>query len=162
MDKSSIKQVAILILIIVSIYAFFTYGLKIIFNTDVPIAVVESGSMKPTLNIGDIIIAKGVNPKELKVGDIIIFQLRNSNVLIVHRIVNIINKGDSVIIYTKGDNNPVQDPWFVTGDEVKGLVIFRIPFLGYISLIFQKTPQLYLAFIILILIILFIPQTRKK
>jgi hypothetical protein len=68
----------------------------------------------------------------------------------------------SVINYTKGDNNPVQDPWIVTGDEVKGIVIFRIPFLGYISLIFQKTPQLYLAFIILILIILFIPQTRKK
>src|SRR5579885_3162401 len=161
MDKKQIKQIVLLALIVIGIYLFFTYGLRLILGTDTPLAVVESGSMEPTLNIGDILISKGVNVANLKVGDIIIYQMPNSNTLIVHRIVEIIKSGNQTLIRTKGENNPVEDPWVVYPSQVKGLVIFKIPYLGYVSLVFEKTPQLYFALVLLLIILIFIPQSKK-
>jgi len=162
MDKKRLKEIAILVIAVIAVYIFFTYGLKIILGTEIPLAVVESKSMEPTLNVGDIIISKGIDPNDLKVGDIIIFQLSNSNTFIVHRIVEIIKDENGLLIKTKGDNNPIEDPWIVRPSQIKGIVIFKIPYLGYISLVLQKTPQLYFALIILLIILMIIPQTKKK
>jgi len=162
MDKKRLKEIAILVIAVIAVYIFFTYGLKIILGTEIPLAVVESKSMEPTLNVGDIIISKGIDPNDLKVGDIIIFQLSNSNTFIVHRIVEIIKDENGLLIKTKGDNNPIEDPWIVRPSQIKGIVIFKIPYLGYISLVLQKTPQLYFALIILLIILMIIPQTKKE
>ncbi len=142
------------------LFFFFSIGIKSVLGTDVPLAVVESSSMKPTLEIGDIIITKGVNPYELKVGDIIVYQRTGNNILIVHRIIQIIKTDESLMIRTKGDNNPSPDPWYINEKEVKGLVIFRIPYFGYIPLIFQKFPQLYIALILLMIITLLLPRRK--
>ncbi len=161
MVNSIIKEITISGLVALFLFLFFSVGIKSVMGTDVPLAVVESGSMKPTLNVGDIIIVRGINPSELKVGDIIVYQRANSDIMIVHRIIQIIQSGDSLLIRTKGDNNPAPDPWYITAKEVKGLVILKIPYLGYIPLTFQKFPQLYVALFLLIVIFMLLPSRKK-
>lgn len=161
-SREDIKEVLIIIIVGVFLYFFFSFGLKALLNTDVPLAVVESGSMAPTLNVGDIIIVKGISSSSLKIGDIIVYQKSKSNSVIVHRIVSIIKSGDTMLIRTKGDNNSIEDPWYVTPQEVKGIVIYKIPYLGYIPLVFQTYPLLYLALFLLLAITLILPFSKKK
>ncbi|MEM3833173.1 MAG: signal peptidase I [Thermoprotei archaeon] len=154
----------LIILVIVLIIAFsFKEILGFILHTSVPIAVVESGSMSPTLEKGDLIISVGVNTSNLKVGDIILFKSPlNPNIIIVHRIIEIDNTGNTILIKTKGDNNPIADPWIVNGNQVLGKVILRIPYLGWPSIISNKISWfLPLILLAIVLAIIFWPENRK-
>lgn len=160
---SKIKDIAIVIILIVLIYVFFTYGLQFILGTSVPVAVVESNSMYPTLKVGDIIIVKGVQPSQIKVGDIIVFSSKNvyPGLTVVHRVINVMYNDGEYYFRTKGDNNPFPDPCCVAGNEVKGIVIYDIPYIGYITILFQNNPS-FIILVILILVILFAVFPAKK
>ena len=100
-----------------------------------PFLAVKSGSMRPTLEIGDVIMMEKVNPEEIKVGDVIIFYKPGSNRLIVHRVVKKTDEG----VYTKGDANPGIDIWSPLPYEsiVGRWNGFKIPYwlgVGYASL----------------------------
>ena len=119
--------------------------LPITLKTDVPLAVIESGSMEPTLHVGDLVIIRGVSPGEVKQGDIIVFRARFlGGSLTVHRVIRIIHLDNVTLYRTKGDANFLPDPAVYSGlgsvseDDVVGKVIVRIPLIGYITLGFTK------------------------
>ncbi len=85
-------------------------------------SVVVSGSMEPTLSIGDMVIVK--KTKDVKVGDIVVFQ--SGNILVIHTVIEV---GDGVIV-TKGDANNVDDGEIALS-AVKGKMVFAIPKVGY-------------------------------
>ncbi len=93
-----------------------------------------SNSMVPTLNRADIVIYKKLKESELKEipnNSIIIYKIGNQNV--AHRIVNII-KDDNIIKYqTKGDSNNVADNNLVEINQIKGVYVFHIKYIGYPS-----------------------------
>ena len=97
------------------------------------IAIIGSGSMTPTINVGDAIIIDKISEKEmykLKVGDILVFKVNKS--IYTHRIVNIDVINDEYFISTKGDRKGnVIDNWFVKRKDVIGIVKFKIPYVGY-------------------------------
>lgn len=75
---------------------------------------VSSGSMTPTLEVGDIILSKSVtSPDEIEIDDIITFKgdstFDYNNV--THRVVvpPMQNAGGEYVLTTKGDANPVED-----------------------------------------------------
>ena len=73
---------------------------------------IESQSMSPTFNEGDLIIAKQIDdPNELKVDDVISFWtlIDGHKVKNTHRIVRINKTENSVSFITRGDNNPIDD-----------------------------------------------------
>ena len=126
------------ILLIVVLFAA-TYGgvevLRIALQTESPLMVVSSGSMVPTLSIGDIIIVRGVDPHTVTVGTIIIFHSpADYDMPIVHRVVRIIDEGNSIFFETKGDHNPVQDGWRVPSQNLMGVYVARVPYVGLLSL----------------------------
>lgn len=92
--------------------------------------VVLSGSMEPELSVDDLLI---VTPSDTyEVGDVVVYQTQRTAV--VHRIVAI--NGEEII--TRGDaNNTEDDP--ITKENIKGKVIFAIPFIGLIVNLI-KTP----------------------
>jgi len=110
------------------------YAFPKLLETSVPLDVVESGSMEPELHIGDLLVAKGLRHKDLKVGLIVVFKRPSANYLIVHRIYAIYN---GVRIVTKGDNNPFPDPFYISSNDIRGVVIARIPLVGYLTLVFR-------------------------
>ena len=93
---------------------------------------VLSGSMEPTFKTGSIIAIKPLkNPTNLKKDDVITF-MESSDVLITHRITEVMKSGDQVMYKTKGDNNRSADANPVTSQNVVGQYSgFTIPYVGY-------------------------------
>ena len=85
--------------------------------------VVTSGSMRPTINPGDIAVVLTSN-YNVENGSIVLY--RHENGLIIHRAVSI---GPANII-TRGDANPGPDPWRVNRTDIVGVYVFRIPLVG--------------------------------
>jgi signal peptidase len=123
--------------LLVVILFIATYGgvevLRLALHTESPLMVVSSGSMIPVLNVGDIIIVRGVDPRTVTVGTIIIFH-SPYDMPIVHRVVNIDTNNGSIYFETKGDNNGVQDGWRVPAANLMGVYVMKIPYIGLISL----------------------------
>jgi len=98
--------------------------------------VVASGSMRPTMDVGDISIVVSADPSEIQVGDII--QYWQGGEMTLHRVVEITGEGGARLFTTKGDDNPIPDTDPVLPAQIKGKLIFTIPKLGWIS-IYIKT-----------------------
>ena len=99
-------------------------------------AVVGSGSMTPTICMGDIVIVKKVNPYDIHVGDIIQYR-SDEGITITHRVIAIKETPNGLIFVTKGDANNVADKPFKE-DRVIGKVVFVIPKLGLIPLMIRN------------------------
>ena len=91
--------------------------------------IVLSGSMETQIHIGDLIITKIVDPSTLKMDDVIAFRDAEDTVT-THRIINIIEKDGIKYFVTKGDNNNSQDQNLVELEDVEGIYITRIPYVG--------------------------------
>jgi len=160
----------LLLLLVILIANFAIQGaLTLILKTDRPLHTPISGSMEPTLNIGDLLIVQGgVTGESVYAhsgdGDIIIYHdPRDYNgIPIVHRAVDKYEVDSVWYIVTKGDNNPTVDDWRWYGFPVEGnysvaghpesyivgKVIFKIPYLGYILRAFDETAINLGAFVI--------------
>ncbi len=90
---------------------------------------VGSPSMKPTINVGDAVVGVKVDEKDLELNDVIVYQGKDR--LIVHRIVRIEKKNNKIYYHTKGDNNNSEDGLDISYDNIKGKVVFRIPYVAY-------------------------------
>src|SRR3972149_6034918 len=94
------------VILIIAVLFVATYGsvdvLRIGLRTESPLMVVSSESMVPTLNVGDIILVRGIDSRDVVVGMIIIFHSpSNYEIPIVHRVVGIDNQGNSIFFETK-------------------------------------------------------------
>jgi len=162
-------KTAISILSVFLLFLIFWYGSIAYFNTENPYLVVSSGSMRPTLEVGDLIIVKWVPPSQLHGnplnGDIIVYESDEGD-LRVHRLIKIVpsDKG-GYFLTTKGDANDRSLPDEINFSDKRyiGKVIARIPFIGHISL-FTHTRQgfYFFLFVIICLIIIFIAFPSSK
>ena len=108
---------------------------------------VMSGSMEPALKTGSVAFVKQTNPLNLKEGDIVSYSLKNSP-LVTHRIIKVNTNAKELSFITKGDANKTADVDSISSSDIKGKVIFSIPFLGYLAN-WTRTP---VGFILLIII----------
>ena len=128
-------RVAVIIVILFAVTLGSVGVLRVVLHTDSPLMVVSSGSMIPTLNVGDIIIVRGVDPSTVTVGTIIIFHSPyDYSTAIVHRVIAIDNQSGQEYFETKGDNNPVADGWRVPSANLIGIYVMKIPYVGLLSL----------------------------
>ena len=128
------NKVLLAILEVLCIYPAFLGVFTL--SPEYDIGVGKGGSMFPTINQGDLIIIKSPR-EEIKAGMIVAYDVEGdfaeNGELIIHRVIRI--EGERLI--TKGDSD-VEDDWLVTISDVKGVYLFRIPYLGYLSLIKEK------------------------
>jgi len=150
-------NICIIILGMVVIYFGFTFAL----GTNTPFYVVSSGSMVPSLVIGDIIIVNGgVDFDEINAGDIIVFnEPKYGSKVIVHRVKEI-HEASTRRIITKGDHNPAPDDWFVTSEDFLGGVIFTIPRVGYLAT--AIAPPMNYLLIVGVIATIFILEIRSN
>ena len=96
--------------------------------------VILSNSMKNTFSRGDAIIYKKLTDSQLKqipLYSIIVYTIGEQNV--AHRIVSITKENDIVFYQTKGDSNNVPDTFLVTPNQIKGVYVFHIKYIGFPS-----------------------------
>lgn len=90
---------------------------------------IGSGSMTGAINKGDAILTyKEKNINRINVGDIIVFDTRKNT--FVHRVVEI-EEIDGIKYYrTKGDANNTRDNIDIKFEDIKGKVLYRIPYIA--------------------------------
>lgn len=153
MDKAK-KQ---LVVTVVAVGAIFggTLGtfllMQVAWNTEIPVVVVTSGSMEPTIYRGDVLFIQGVPPETieagdhaLRTGDVIVYDTRGVwtfplNEPVVHRVVNKTFSGGKWYFTTFGDNNFLPDLFLVPEDKVYGKVTGIIPKIGHVKLFLDES-----------------------
>jgi signal peptidase I len=102
--------------------------------------VIDTGSMRPTLNPGDVAILTSEPAAGLRRGQIVAFHPPGEPHLIVtHRAVSIERTRHGVIIQTKGDANNARDQWraHIVGNTVWHEA-FKLPKFGYLAVWSQQ------------------------
>lgn len=121
---------------------------------------VISESMKPKINVNDIIIVKkGYTNDEYKVGNIITYK-RSDGELITHRISKVITYDLENAYITKGDNNETEDKDVVKYEDIVGKVIYVMPKLGSVVTLLKN--KIFFSCCILLLILVTIYDIRVK
>lgn len=104
----------------------------------VPLTVL-SGSMEPSIPTGSQVIVRPVGDtagiEHLAVGDVITFLPRpDDSTPVTHRIVGVGFAGDgSRTFTTRGDANASADPDPVGARQVRGEVVYHVPFVGHVA-----------------------------
>ena len=104
--------------------------------------VIVTGSMQKTIPVGSLVVDQKVDPRQLEVGDVISFQKPlGAKGIDTHRIVAIKNDHGQRLYQTKGDSNPVADPWVISFERgmVAHRMVFSVPYAGN-ALIFARSP----------------------
>ena len=112
-------MVVIMTLIIMLISCQFKYG----------VLVIGSGSMTGTIDKGDVVLFESYDDQEIKKGQVIIFISGNSK--IIHRVIDIKNVNGQNRYFTKGDANDKMDEGYITNNEIYGVSLFKIKYIGY-------------------------------
>lgn len=98
-------------------------------------------SMKPELQVGDIILVKEVPSDEIKVGDNITYQGMSEDLegkIITHQVKNLIEENGKKIFYTQGINSSTMDP-AVYEEQIYGVVEYKFVFISFIYKIITNT-----------------------
>jgi signal peptidase len=75
-------------------------------------ATVLSGSMRPSIPEGSVVVVTTLAAGELREGDVIMYRIPEEDRRVVaHRVVEIVEGGEQPVVRTQGDANPVPDPW---------------------------------------------------
>ena len=116
---------ALLCTLLICVIIYFTSGYFRYY-----VVAVATGSMVPTINVGDVVLLEqNVAYEDMDVGDILVYRYENR--VIVHRIERVVQDQDKYYFYTKGDANNAVDNYVIYEDMVLGIVRGKIPFVGY-------------------------------
>lgn len=155
------KKILYYVLFLVIVLPFLIFNLTLIIKSKLypdkiadfmgyKLFIVMSGSMETTINIGDLVIVKKVNSSSIHTGDIIAF--KNGNIVISHRVKEVINDSGTYKFKTKGDNNNVADDFIVSSDAIEGIFVNKIPGLGSILLFLGKPIGLLMVILVIIIV----------
>lgn len=112
----------------------------IVFGNFVPLSI-TSNSMSPNLKAGDLVFVKKTD--DYNVGEVIAY--RYLDAIIVHRVVDKSQAG----FITKGDNNNDVDPFPVSNLQILGEVVFKLPFIGWVPILFKSIVEKNYLFVLL-------------
>ena len=157
------KVVLKVLLIIVLIGFVFSVFLQRFSNNRVSIFnyrmfTVVTGSMKPKYDIGDVLLAKEVDPETIEIGDTISYLGYSGSFngkVITHKVVDIERdeKTNKLVFHTQGLTNVIEDPE-VPQDLVYGKVVYKSLILSLVYKIVSTNIGFYLFIIVPILYII--------
>ena len=138
-DRNYKKSVIILLIIPIILTIIIIYFVSGYFRYYA--LAIASGSMHPVFDRGSVVVTEQVNAKydnynKLKEGEIIAFKAEKN--IVVHRLIRIVNIGDEVYYYTKGDANEEEDNYLIKKENIIGIVRFKIPYIGYPTVLFSE------------------------
>ena len=109
---------------------------------------VVTGSMEPSIHVGDYIVVEKTDPAQLQKGDVIAFYSEQSDIygmLVTHRIAEITE--DNTFI-TRGDANPVNDSVAVREDRIVGKYTGKARFFIWVNS-FASPQKILMIFVII-------------
>lgn len=123
-----------ILLAIVCALALFTVVIPFILGASS--YTVLTGSMRPALEQGHLIAVRPAPIADLRIGDVVTYQVHSGEPEVVtHRVVAIgVDGTGERILTTQGDANNVADAEPVREVQVRGVLVYAIPWLGWINI----------------------------
>ena len=131
--------ISIILAVIVAALGF------IYFSPDYSMYLVRSESMKPAINMGDMLVAgplDGPFNGAIQPGMIVTYE--RGQEFVSHRVLSV----DGETLVTKGDAVEDPDPWPVTMSAVSGIYLLKVPYAGYLSHFMRTRVGWFLVIII--------------
>ena len=93
---------------------------------------VLSGSMRPGIPEGSIVVVTPQRPDQVRVGQILTYAVPEGDHRVVsHRVIEVVRGGDRPVIRTQGDANNAPDPWLAeVDDDTVWQVRYSVPYVG--------------------------------
>lgn len=95
----------------------------VIEEPDIQYAKVRTDSMAPLITHDSTVFEKKPTRDEILAGDVISFYEPGSDAIILHMVVDIIQKDGKTYYKTKGTANEKEDDWLVPFENVKGVMV---------------------------------------
>ncbi|MEM3444835.1 MAG: signal peptidase I [Thermoplasmata archaeon] len=142
--KKHVSDVVFIIIVLVLIARFLSLSEV----RPMPVSVVTSRSMEPTLSVGDVIFWHPCKISDVRPGDIIVYKSYiERDKYVLHRVIEVREENGEILLTTKGDANEYPDqsgPHIVEpyirenhflGKAVGiGSLPLKIPYVGYLSI----------------------------
>jgi signal peptidase I len=95
--------------------------------------IVRSGSMEPSVPVGSLVLARPVQPGDVRLGDVVAVprEIDGARVLVLHRVVDLRERGGRLQAQLRGDANPVPDPEPDVLDRPVARGVAVVPVAGY-------------------------------
>lgn len=106
---------------------------------------VQTGSMTPKYQVGDVILVKEVNPDSIQIGDDVTYQGKVGSMkgmLVTHRVIDIEEVDGKRIFHTKGIANNSEDP-VVSEEQINGVVQTKMYILSLICMLLNNKYVFY-------------------
>ncbi len=119
--------------------------------------IILSGSMEPTLNVGDVIFIK--EKVEIQENDIISFKEGSS--IITHRVIEKVEQNEQEMYRTKGDANKSADQKLISVENIEGVYLFKIPRIGMVIAFLQSKVGIIIFLVLLFLVYIYINKSTS-
>lgn len=107
---------------------------------------VATGSMVPVYEVGDILIAKEIEPEDIKVGDDLVYQGKKGTFagkVVTHRVISVEKQEDgNYKIVTQGVANNAADPE-IDQTQVYGKIIYKVHILSFLGKLVRNVYMFY-------------------
>ncbi len=110
---------------------------------------VLTGSMSPGIQPGDLVVVKPVAADQVAIGSVVTYQLvSGQSEVVTHRVVGIsIGTDGSQRFVTQGDANNAPDAEPVRPVQLRGVLWYTVPLLGYLNMVING--QLHMVLLVL-------------
>ena len=93
--------------------------------------IISSGSMRPKLQIGDVVVTTWEPAYNLRVGDIVSFDdATAAGELVTHRVRSVTVLAGNLHVETRGDANRVSEVWLVPRGTLLRRTVYDVPEIG--------------------------------
>jgi len=155
--KSGLRALFWLVIGLITAYFIAVFGFHYQLPLPFSLYLVQSGSMEPAINTGDVVVVK--EQPNYQEREVITFYDSDHRV-VTHRILKIQSDGKETVFVTKGDANESADTNPVPQSQVIGKLVMVLPKMGFM-VSFAKTRYGALLLIIVPAVIIIYDEFRQ-
>lgn len=110
-----------------------------------------TGSMRPTLPPGTLVVSKPTSVDDINIGDVITFQIESGKPTVAtHRVIGrIADREGNPEFLTKGDANNSPDAEPVSAVQIKGKTWYEVPHLGRVNILIDNAQRHLISVLII-------------
>lgn len=108
---------------------------------------IVGGSMEPAIPLGSLVVVQPRELNDIRVGDVITYQLESGEATVAtHRVVGegVVGDGERVLV-TQGDANDSADIEPVREPQVRGVLLYSIPLLGWMNVLISGELRMWVV-----------------